>query len=270
MRPSAFLKAGRDNTIKRKKKRATKDSQCDCNIMTQLTHEDCTNDNLTAVSIRRVSPVPEALYTVKAQDSSNYRNPTHLPKILELNRQVRSETKFLFFRENTFVWDHAELTDVKDWLFNFVGWEHMSEVRRLYCASSDNNSPSTADVVAYAVIILLMELRLLKCQLRVIYRLFCNDHIGCKLREKVRAHIQAHGILKQDVESKSAATLESIVSATAVAWRVDWVDDEREGNDEALLRCTVCELDELGELPDPPALESPAPQSKTVEDGEEA
>lgn len=72
------------------------------------------------------------------------------------------------------------------------------------------------------------------------------------------------------MESKSAATLESIVSATAVAWRVDWVDDEREGNDEALLRCTVCELDELGELPDPPALESPAPQSKTVEDGEEA
>ena len=248
----------------------TKSSKCDCNIMTQLQHKDCTNDHLPAVSIRHVLPVPEALYIVKTDNPSHYRNPTHLPKILELNRQVRSETKSLFFRENTFMWDDAEVADVKDWLFNFVVWEHMSEVRRLYCASSDNNSPSNADVVAYAVLILLTELRLLNCQLRVIFHLSWNDHIGCKLRRRMRAIIQANGITKQDVEGKSAATLEPMVVATAVAWRADWVDDERVDNHEALLRCTVCEEDDSGEVPGPPALETPVPQSKTVEDGEQA
>lgn len=86
----------------------------------------------------------------------------------------------------------------------------------------------------------------------------------------MRAYIQSNGITRQDVEGKSAATLESMVSATAVAWRADWVDDEREDNDEALLSCTVCEEDDSGEFPDPPALESPVPRSKTVKDGEEA
>ena len=65
-----------------------------------------------------------------------------------------------------------------------------------------------------------MELGLLNCQLRVTFTTFSSDHIGCKLRKKVR-----EPIVKADVEGKDVGLVDALVVAAAVDWRALWLDD---------------------------------------------
>jgi hypothetical protein len=70
-----------------------------------------------------------------------------------------------------------------------------------------------------------MELGLLNCQLRVTFTTFSSDHIGCKLRRKVRELVAAKPIVEADVEGKDIGLAEALVMATAVGWRALWLDD---------------------------------------------
>ena len=70
-----------------------------------------------------------------------------------------------------------------------------------------------------------MELGLLNCQLRVTFTTFSSDHIGCKLRRKVRELVAAKPMVEADVEGKDIGLVENLVVATAVGWRALWFDD---------------------------------------------
>jgi hypothetical protein len=175
-----------------------------------------------------------------------------MPGILEANRQTRTEALGLFYSENTFVVDDAENFVIKDWLFEVVGWENMNNVRCLFC-EFDDCTPTDQVLIDYAVVILLMELGLLNCQLCITFTTFHSDHIGCKLRKKVRELIASKPIVKADVEA--------LVAATAVNWKALWLDDEDslglgDANEEASAYCTVCELEEDGSRPHAPLFES--------------
>lgn len=240
--------------------------KCDCDIMSQVEHHECANATSAGgddevFHVHQILPGPGSLFFLKGDDCcTNVTTGDSNPGILEASRQTRTEALGLFYSKNTFVVDDADYFVLKDWLFGVVGWANMKNVRRMFSEFEDC-APSDQVVVDYAVLILLMELGLLKCQLRVTFTLFRGDHIGCKLREKVRELIAAKPIVKADVEGKDVAIVEALVAPTAVGWKTLWQDDEDslglgDANEEGTAYCTVCELEEDGTRPHEPLFES--------------
>ena len=232
--------------------------------MSQVEHHQCANATEAGgddeiFHVHQVLPGPGSLFFLKADDCcTNVSSGDSMPGILEVSRQTRTEALGLFYNNNTFVVDDAENFVLKDWLFEVVGWENMKNVRRMF-VEVDDCAPSRQVVLDYAVVILLMELGLLHCQLRVTFTTFRSDHIGCKLRKWIRELIAAKQIVKADVEGKDVGVLEALVVATAVAWKTLWLDDSMgsgEPNEEATEFCTVCELEEDGTRPHAPLFES--------------
>ena len=225
--------------------------KCGCNIMSQAVHnDDCANVEEDKLFLHHVLPGPGSLFYLKCYDCcTDLANDTR-PGILDVSRQTRTEALALFYSENTFVVNNSEHFILKDWLFEVVGWQHMKHVRSLYCEFDETDStPSDQDVVNFAVVILLMELRLLKCWLRATFDLYRDDHIGCKLRRKIRELVAGKPIVKADVEGKDVRVVEDLVRDTAVAWKTLWLDEGDllglgDANQEASARCTVCGEDE--------------------------
>jgi hypothetical protein len=240
--------------------------KCDCDIMSQVEHHQCANATSAGgddevFHVHQILPGLGRLFFLKADDCCTDASASDsMPGILEANRQTRTEALGLFYSENTFVVDDAENFVIKDWLFEVVGWENMKNVRRLFC-EFDDCTPTNQVLIDYAVVILLMELGLLNCQLRVTFTTFRSDHIGCKLRKKLRELIASKPIVKADVEGKDVGVVEGLVAATAVDWKALWLDDEDslelgDANEEASAYCTVCELEEDGSRPHAPLFES--------------
>jgi hypothetical protein len=234
--------------------------------MSQVEHHGCTNATANGgddeiFHVHQISPESGSLFFLRADDcctAASFRDSR--PAILEVSRQTRTEALGLFYTNNTFVVDDAQFLVVKNWLFEVVGWANMKNVRRLFC-EVDNAVPSNQMLIDYAVLILLMELGLLKCQLRVTFTTFREDHIGCKLRRKVRELIAAQSITKADVEGKAVGVVEALVAQTARDWSTLWLDISDSlglgaANQEISLYCTVCELEEDGGRPHAPLFES--------------
>ena len=228
--------------------------KCDCDIMSQVEHHGCANATAAGgddeiFHVHQILPDPGSLYFLRADDCCTaVTTRDSNPGILEVSRQLRTEALGLFYLGNTFVVDDAQQFVFKNWLFEVVGWANMKNVRRLFC-EFDNALPSDQVLIDYTVVILLMELGLLKCQLRVTFTLFRSDHIGCKLRKKVRELIAAQPITKADVEGNDVGVVEALVAGTAREWRILWMDDDDslglgDANEEARFYCTVCDLDE--------------------------
>jgi hypothetical protein len=236
--------------------------------MSQVEHHGCANATANGgddeiFHVHQISPESGSLYFLRADDCCTaVSTRDSRPAILEVSRQTRTEALGLFYNNNnnTFVVDDVQFLVIKDWLFRVVGWANMKNVRRLFC-EVDNAVPSQQMLIDYAVIILLMELDLLKCQLRVTITTFRDDHIGCKLRKKVRELIAAQSITKADVEGKDVGVAEALVARTARDWMTLWMDSNDslglgDANQEAFAYCTVCELEEDGGRPVAPLFES--------------
>jgi len=230
--------------------------------MTQVSHHQCTNRDKDDFFSYQVLSGPGSLFYLKCYDCCTDVVNDMNPGILDVSHQTRSEALGLFYNEKTFVVNKAAHFILKGWLFEVVGWKNMKHIRRLFCEFDEIDSmPSDQDVVDFAVVFLLMELRLLKCQLRVTFALFPDDHIGCKLRRKIRELVASNQIVEADVKGKDVGVLEGLVRATAVGWKRLWTDEGDllglgDANQEASLRCTVCGVDEEGNTLDVPMFES--------------
>lgn len=128
--------------------------------------------------------------------------------ILSINRQIRSEALPIFYRDNIFAF--ADVKDLLPWLIKNCGWDDIKHIRRVWGQVPLEVNPDRVERVA--VVLLLMELGILKCELRLVPQTEYptrNEHFCCKLWQGVKDHVASQAIGQNDIvpDMKALASL---------------------------------------------------------------
>lgn len=136
---------------------------------------------------------------------------TPMPRILEVNRQVRNEALPTFYAMNDFVFEDCDCFRVTHWLFNVVNPEHLKHIKSITWDGTlrwDGGMVNLEDntFVHMSSIIMLAQLKILKnCKLRLMPDLGFEDvHYACILHDKISSLVARKGLTAAHAENEKS------------------------------------------------------------------